>query len=35
MKENFWLVCEAAGLLALVVLGYLIVFRGAWVTLIG
>jgi hypothetical protein len=35
MKGNFWLLCEAAGLLALVVLGYLMMFRGAWISLVG
>ena len=35
MKQNFWLLCEAAALLALVVLGYAMMFRGAWVSLMG
>ena len=35
MRHNFWLLCEAAALLALVVLGYAMMFRGAWASLVG
>jgi hypothetical protein len=35
LKENIWVLCEAAAVLALVLLGYVMMFRGAWASLAG
>lgn len=35
MKDNVWVLCEAGVLLAVVVFGYVMLFRGAWDSLFG
>lgn len=35
MKDNVWVLCEAAVVSALVLFGYAMMFRGAWASLFG
>jgi hypothetical protein len=35
VKENIWVLCEAAVALAFVLFGYAVLFRGAWANLFG
>lgn len=35
MKDNIWVLCEAAVVLALVLFGYAMMFRGVWDSLVG